>query len=225
MSLKHWLSGLALLVLVATGCGQNGGTGQATGSAKVDAADAVNETTSSGETQSVEAIQRQGPAAVVAQFLEAYRNGDDEKAMPWLSTVAKQKMAEEHVNVTPEKSETARFEIGAVEYLTPDGKTSATYAADCTGARVDSKLIDTDDSGTPQADRIVWVVRRESNRWGVAGMAAYVFQSEPPLLLNYEDPAEMIKKQQWLREEMARRDQQTPPAAQVDKNSKDSIRR
>ena len=36
------------------------------------------------------------------------------------------------------------------------------------------------------------------------GDAAEVFEGEPPLLLNFEDPQEMQKKQAWLRDEIAR---------------------
>lgn len=219
MSCKQWMAGLALLAMITAGCGKPSGTGQTAGNADDSSTQAA------GEAKSAEAIQREGPVAVLAQFLEAYRNGDDEKAMPWLSTIARQKMAEEHVNVTPEKSETSRFEIGGVEYLDVEGKSSPTCPAECSGARVETKLVDKDASGNLVSDRIVWVVRRESDRWGVAGMAAYVFPNEPPLLLNYENPSEMRKKEQWLREEMGRRDQQETPEVQVGKNSKDPIRR
>ena len=39
----------------------------------------------------------------------------------------------------------------------------------------------------------------------MAGFAAYVFQGEDPLLLSFEDPDDMAKKQNWLKEEITRR--------------------
>jgi hypothetical protein len=32
-----------------------------------------------------------------------------------------------------------------------------------------------------------------------------VFPGEPPVVLNFEDPEEMLRQQQWIREEMRRR--------------------
>ncbi len=36
----------------------------------------------------------------------------------------------------------------------------------------------------------------------MAGFAAYVFEGEDPLLLSFEDPEDMAKKQKWLKEEI-----------------------
>jgi len=44
------------------------------------------------------------------------------------------------------------------------------------------------------------------------GCAATVFPGEPPLKLNFEDPEDMLLKQQWLREEYRRRAEQTQQA-------------
>ncbi len=65
----------------------------------------------------------------------------------------------------------------------------------------------------------------------MAGVAAVVFDGEPPLLLNFEDPDDMAKKQQWLREEVARRAKSETPtdggkqAAQAEKPPQDAFRR
>ena len=49
------------------------------------------------------------------------------------------------------------------------------------------------------------MVRREGDGWRIAGVAATVFPGEPPLLLDFEKPEEMIEKQQWVRDEIRRR--------------------
>ena len=51
----------------------------------------------------------------MAEFLEAVRTGNDEKAAKMLSTVARQKTAALNRNVTPPASDTARFAVGKVD--------------------------------------------------------------------------------------------------------------
>ena len=69
----------------------------------------------------------------------------------------------------------------------------------------------------------------------MAGFAAYVFEGEDPVLMNFEDPDDMEKHQQWLDEEMKRRSEvesttnsgssaaETPSQAQ--QQPKDAFRR
>ena len=49
------------------------------------------------------------------------------------------------------------------------------------------------------------MLRREPQGWRIAGMATKVFPDQPPLVLNFEDPADMQRKQDLVREEIARR--------------------
>ena len=57
-------------------------------------------------------------------------------------------------------------------------------------------------TGKPRTDKATWVCRLEPEGWRVAGFAAYVFEGEDPLLLSFEDPEDMAKKQKWLKEEI-----------------------
>ena len=138
-------------------------------------------------------VKIEGPAAAVQDFLEALRTGSDEKASKMLSTAARQKTAALNRSVTPPASDTAKFAVGKVEYVNEDG------------ARVASTWTDIDEDGKPKTDEAVWVLRREDKAWRVAGVAAQVFPGEPPLLLNFEDPQDMARKQQWVREEIRKR--------------------
>ncbi|MFZ5833290.1 MAG: hypothetical protein ACOY3P_24640 [Planctomycetota bacterium] len=134
------------------------------------------------------------PAAAVAEFLEAVRTGNDEKATAMLTSVAREKAVANNGGVRPPASDTACFEVGAVQWIGDDG------------ARVGSTWTDVDvGSGEPQTDEALWVLRKEADGWRIAGVAATVFDGEPPLLLNFEDPEEMQRKQQWVREEIVRR--------------------
>ena len=144
----------------------------------------------------------QGPEAVVAEFLEAMRTGNDKKATALLSSTARRKAASLNGSIRPPASDTAKFTIGKVETVGPDG------------ARVESTWTDLDLDGQPKTDEAIWVLRHEQDGWRVAGVAARVFPGEPPLLLNFEDPEDMFRKQQWVREEIRRRAEKEDKAAQ-----------
>ena len=180
----HLLAVLAVLATGLSGCGKAAGThvtsaaeGGATGS------DAVADGNSNAN----------GPAAAVREFLEAVRTGNDDKAWRMLSSTAREKMSSLNRSVTPPASDTARFSIGKVDYVNDDG------------ARVACTWTDLDDEGRPTSDQAVWVLRREQEGWRVAGVAFQIFPGEAPLVLNFEDPEDMFRKQQWGREELRRR--------------------
>ncbi len=132
-------------------------------------------------------------AVAVTQFLEAVRTGNDQQATQMLSATARSKLSQLGNSITPQASDTARFVVGKVEHVAEDG------------ARVACDWTDLDDSGKPETRHALWVVRREAEGWRVVGMAATVFEGEPPLLLNFEDPEDVLKKQEWLRAEVVRR--------------------
>lgn len=136
-----------------------------------------------------------GPSAAVYQFLEAIRTGNDQRATAMLTPLARQKWGALGRGLNPPASDTARFELGPVEMVAEDG------------ARVTCRWTDLDESGQPQTDEALWMVRREPEGWRIVGTAAVVFDGEPPLLLNYEDPEDTLRKLQLVREEIARREQ------------------
>ncbi len=200
MSKKHWLVISAALAVIVSGCGKSAGTGEsatasgdavAASSAPGDAAKPTSNAVAQSSAQNSPKLD--GPAAAIQEFLEALRTGNDEKASKMLSKAAREKTASLNRNVTPPASDTARFTVGKVDYVNDDG------------ARVACTWTDLDEDGKPKTDEAVWVLRREDKAWHVAGVAAQVFPGEPPLLLNFEDPQDMVKKQQWVREEIRRR--------------------
>jgi hypothetical protein len=133
------------------------------------------------------------PEAVVGRFLEAVRTGNDETAAGLLTSLARKKTTEMNLEVAPPGSDTAKFTVGEVEYIAKDT------------AHVGSQWTDVDESGQPRTDPIVWVLRRDAEGWRIAGMATKVFENEPPLLLNFEEPEDMMRKQQLVAQEMQRR--------------------
>jgi hypothetical protein len=196
MESRHVLfASLALCLVAAMGCG----SGDA---ASPSAAGNNNNAAPLGETDLK-------PEQVVRKFLEAVRTGDDAEASKMLTEVARQETQKHDLVVAPKGSETAKFEVGDVEYVLKDEL-----------AHVQSKWTDIGDDGQPHGDDIIWALRRDDAGWRIAGMATTIFPGEPPLLLDFEKPEEMMQQQKMAEEEMNRRERaaasptaQVPPAA------------
>ncbi|MBX7167003.1 MAG: nuclear transport factor 2 family protein [Pirellulales bacterium] len=133
------------------------------------------------------------PQDAVRKFLQAVKTGDDQTAEALLTPVAREMTKKHELAVAPPGSDTASFEVGEVEMVADDG------------AHVACRWTDVDESGQPHTDNIVWMVRLEEEGWRVAGMAAVLFPGEPPLFLNFEDPEDMIRKQELVAQEIERR--------------------
>jgi hypothetical protein len=186
---------LAAATLTLLGCGKSMKTGGTTQDLDTGAA------SDGGVGRDI--VNSADPASAVSEFLEAVRSGNDSKAARMLSQIAREKTASLNRSVTPPASDTAKFAIGKVEYVGEDG------------ARVGSTWTDLDADGQPRTDEAIWVVRREPEGWRIAGVAAIVFPNEPPLVLNFEDPEDMFRKQQWVREEIERRAEKEQAASQA----------
>ncbi len=213
MSSRSSILGLAVLGLLASGCNKSSdpGTGQVTAAAASSAADSASAT-----------LPQEEAKVVVTRFLDAIRKGDDEAATKLLTQVARQKAEKTGRCLAPPPNDNAKIEVDDAVYPTP--------AHDI--AHVPTRWIDLDKAGKPRTDKATWVCRLEPEGWRVAGFAAYVFEGEDPLLLSFEDPEDMAKKQEWFKKELERREKQetTPPADgenkfQAEKNPQDAFRR
>jgi hypothetical protein len=197
----------AVVALAVAGCGKSDGTKRASTSAGGDGATAAVAGVADGN------VKLEPPAAATQEFLEALRTGNDDKAVRMLSTVAREKAASLNRNVTPAASDTARFAVGKVEY-------KGEY-----GARVACTWTDRDEEGKWSTDTAVWVLRREAEGWRIAGVAAQVFPDHDPIVLNFEDPEDLLKQQQWVRAEMQRRMEESGLQAKEDGKPENQIRR
>jgi hypothetical protein len=139
----------------------------------------------------VRKLSENGPDAAVHQFLEAVRTGNDEGASQMLTPLARQKTAEYQMVVAPQSSDTASFRVSDVEMIGDDG------------AHVQSFWTDIDENGEKHTDTIIWMVRKEPQGWRIAGMATRVIEDKPAVIMNFEDPEEMLAKQQQIEEELA----------------------
>jgi hypothetical protein len=151
-------------------------------------------------------------AEVVREFLTAIRTGDEVKSNDLLTPLARQKTSEMDMAVAPMGSESASFAVGEVE-LPEEGNGELAHVA--------STWTDIDDDGQSHTDDILWVLRREENGWRIAGMATKVFDDQPPLLLDFEDPADMRRKQQLAEAEMERRARQAAAEASEESDVSD----
>lgn len=141
--------------------------------------------------------------AAVKQFLEAMKRGDDQAARSMLTRVARAKCEEMGMSVAPPVSPGATYAIGESEVVSDDGEI----------VHVATTWSDTDPDGFTTSEDVLWVVRLDPEGWRVVGMAMLIFSGEPPLLLNFEDPEDMLAKQEQVVLELQRRSkQQTAPS-------------
>ena len=52
------------------------------------------------------------------------------------------------------------------------------------------------------------MVRKEAEGWRIGGMAVPIFEGEPLVLMNFEDPEDMLRKQKLVHDEIQRRAQE-----------------
>ncbi len=202
-----WLALVTLAVIGILGCGKSEGPAQQSAAL----ADHDVQATKTGNMAGVQATN--SPEAACQEFLDALRTGNDEKASNMLSQVAREKAAALGRSVTPSASDTARFAIGKVKYVGEDG------------AQVESSWTDEDNDGQTRTTNDVWIMRKEQEGWRIVGVAAMIFPGEPKLMLNFEDPDEVLKKLQWAREEIRRRAEKESLQAKEPENSENLMRR
>ena len=152
----------------------------------------------SGTAGSATAAGADQAKATVATFLEAIKRGDDAGARAMLTKVARAKTEELGISVAPPVASTATYSIRESEAIAG--------AEDL--VHVGTTWTDTDTDGFTSTENIVWAVRLDPEGWRVAGMATKIFEDLPPLLLNFEDPEDMIAKQEMVALELQRRAQQ-----------------
>jgi len=136
--------------------------------------------------------------ATVTSFLEAIKRGDDEGARAMLTKVARAKTEELGISVAPPVTSTASYSIRECEQI----------AGSDDLVHVGTTWTDTDADGFTTTENVVWAVRLDPEGWRVAGMATRIFEDLPPLLLNFEDPEDMIAKQEMVAVELQKRAQQ-----------------
>ncbi len=169
---------IAVAALALAGCGNPSDSGgpQVTESVEVE------------ETRSLE-----GPAETVASFYEALRKGDEDAISQLLTDKARTETAKSGLGIQSQGSARLQYELGRLEYV-DDARE---------GAHLQSLWIDYDEYGDQLATEVIWVLRRQPNGWRVAGMATQVAEGELPLLFNFEDPEDMLRKKEYVERQYA----------------------
>lgn len=133
--------------------------------------------------------------ASVGKFLDAMKRGDEAAAKDMLTRVARTKTDEMGVSVAPPVPDTATYTVRDCEMVSETNDL----------AHVATTWSDVDETGAQTSENIIWAVRLDPEGWRVVGMAMKIFEDTPPLLLNFEDPQDMIAKQEMVAEELTRR--------------------
>ena len=131
----------------------------------------------------------------VVSFLDAIKRGDDAGARNLLTKVARTKTQELGISVAPPVNDTATYSVGQCEMVADSDDL----------VHVATTWTDVDNEGFKSSENVVWVVRLDPEGWRVVGMATRVFDDLPPLLLNFEDPEDMIAKQEMVAKELQAR--------------------
>ena len=131
----------------------------------------------------------------VVTFLEAIKRGDDAGARKMLTTTARAKTEELGISVAPPVNDTATYAVRECEAVGDGGDL----------VHIATTWTDVDPDGFQSTENVIWVVRLDPEGWRVVGMAMRVFEDLPPLLLNFEDPEDMLAKQAMVAEELEKR--------------------
>lgn len=185
MRSPHALTALLLLALCGgTAC--NSGTPVAStdqpGDANPPAVDLSPTDVPASEQAAKLPAKSASPGEIVAAFLNAARGGDDQTATLLLTAKARSETEREGLVLDPPGTPSMRFEIGKIE-ISPE---------DASAAYVNSVWSETE-SKSEQTFEVVWVLRKETNGWRIAGMAAETVAGAQPVFLNFEDPQDLLR--------------------------------
>jgi len=138
------------------------------------------------------------PDQVVTVFLNALRAGDSPTTESLLTAKAREELAKHSMSVDVQSAPNATYQIRSAEVL----------ADNPSGAHVSSLWTEKFDDGD-ETYEIVWVLRRQSEGWRVAGMAMQLIPEQQPQFLNFENPEDMLRKKEEAMASMQ------PPAAET----------
>lgn len=125
------------------------------------------------------------PDQVVTVFLDAMKAADGPTVEALLTAKAREETIRHNMPVEPVAAPHAQFQVAAPQYLPMNSN----------GAHVQAQWVESDGMLT-YTHTVIWVLRRQTDGWRIAGFAIELVPGQGPQFLNFEDPADMIKKQQ-----------------------------
>ena len=188
---------LAIVALVGLGFGPLGCGGQtaSTGSGAsaekgTETAAATEPTENGGSAASRTAVEIPAadatPDQVVNAFLEARRSGDPKTTAALLTSKARAATAKHKIDVNGEALPDLEFQVAKPKFLKNNPKV----------AHVDSLWSEVLPDGNKARYEVTWALRKEASGWRVAGFTAELTPGAEPQFLDFEDPEDMIRKQQ-----------------------------
>lgn len=173
----------------AVGCGGKDAPEAGAKSAPAEASAAVGEPKvvepSQGGAAPAVAANVMPPNEVVALFFDSMRRGDEVQTAGLLTTKAREELAKYELVVQPPGSPTATYQVGRVSFL--DEAKDAAY--------VESILNEPTGNGQETKPwEIVWAMHLESDGWKIAGFAFEISEDQPPMVVDFENGADMKAK-------------------------------
>ena len=139
-----------------------------------------NTNSDSSSAQSGGPMPSNAVARTVFEFLDAIRTGDTQTSSARLTPLALERIKESDMIFAPPASENARFQVGHVEMFEADK------------AFVESVWTDLDADGVPTDEKMTWALKLTNGQWRISGMAAQMGPNQPPVLIDFENPGQLI---------------------------------
>lgn len=186
--MRRMLSVLAVTVLACpfVGCGT-------APQGSPEAADSASGPAAAGTAAASPTDAASGPAAVVAQFYEALRTGNDAAIASLLTDKAREETSKSDLGIQSQASESLAYEIGETDYVSDQ----------LDGAHVRTMWKEPSPEGQMTSTEVIWVLRKQTSGWKISGMATPVVEGELPLLFNFEEPEDMLQKKAFVEQQLA----------------------
>jgi hypothetical protein len=184
MKRSAWLLPLILFVAGVSGCGKSTPT-PPTNETTPNQSTALPQGTAVAAYVPKQVAVDATPDQVVSVFLEAMRAADATSVETLLTTQAREETKRHNMPVEPVAAPHAQFQVAAPQYLPMNPN----------GAHVQAQWTESDGM-TNYTHTVIWVLRRQAEGWRIAGFAIELVPGQGPQFLNFEDPADMLKKQQ-----------------------------
>ena len=125
------------------------------------------------------------PEQVMAYFLDALKAGDQATTASLLTKKALDETSKRQLSVCPEATPHMQYDISQAQVLAdnPDG------------AHVAVRWTEKYQDGDVSYD-VTWVLRKQPEGWRIAGMAMELIPGQGQEFLNFEDPDDMLAKQE-----------------------------
>ncbi|MBM4005147.1 MAG: hypothetical protein FJ295_17970 [Planctomycetes bacterium] len=189
MNRMSWAVAVALSIV--TGCARTGPDNaeagkrpsSSPGSQQADRGDARSSGPKEGKPADSEPLAKDAtPEDVVQRFLEAAQERDRRVIEQLLTKAALRETVRAGLEIEPPGTPSTQYEIRSAEL--PSDNPRAAY--------VEVRCSETDTQGHTDSSEIVWVLRKESRGWRVAGMSMPA-EDGSFLTWNFEEPADMAE--------------------------------